>query len=245
VEGQKFCPFCGRGLETLKEPERPTEPEPRQDSGSPFVGSLRPLSLVRGQYCPWEDQEALGFLRGIGQTLKQTLGSPGEFFRRLPRTGGLLTPLLYALIVKTTGTLVSFVWIFLLDSPLMAKLGLHGNTAVLAGLTVPVVLFLSVVIEAAVLHGSLFVVGGATEDFEATFRVVCYSAGPELINVVPVVGGWISTAWQVYLLVVGLGTVHSIGTGRSVFAVLLPTLICFGLFAAAVAFLFRSMGLSL
>jgi hypothetical protein len=240
LEGQKFCPFCGGELETLQQPEGPAESEPEPES-EPFVPPS--VKLVRDRYCPWEDQETLGFFRGIGQTLRQSLWSPGEFFRTMPQTGGLLTPLLYALIINTTGMLAGFVWLLLFDSPLLAKLGMQGNTGLMLGITVPLGVLLSIVAEAAVLHGCLFVVGGATENFEATFRVVCYSAGPELLNAVPLIGAWVSKGWQVYLLILGLRTAHNISTGRSVIAVLMPSLVCLGLFGVIVIFIVQSLSL--
>ncbi len=198
----------------------------------------------RDNYCPWEDQENLGFFKGISQTLTQSLLSPRDFFARCPRSGGFVVPLLYALIVKTTGSLASFLWLFSVDNPLLAKLDLSGNTAILVGLMIPVGLFLSVVIEAAAVHLSLFLLGSAREEFEATFRVVCYGSGPELLDVIPVIGGWAGIAWKTYLIIVGLREIHRIPTSRAVLAIVLPTLVCFGLFITSFAIVARSVGLS-
>jgi hypothetical protein len=145
--------------------------------------------------------------------------------------------------VKTTGSLVSILWLFSMDHPFLAKLDLSGNMTILVGLMIPVALFLSVVIEAAAVHLSLFLLGNAREEFEATFRVVCYGSGPELLDLIPVIGGWAGIAWKTYLIIVGLREVHRIPTSRAVLAIVLPTLVCFGLILMSFAFVARSVGL--
>jgi hypothetical protein len=244
LQGQKFCPYCGSEVPTPPKPDVSGQEKSAEEARlSQFLDSESGRS-TETPYCPWEDQETLGFFRGIGQTLRDSLLSPEAFFSRMPSKGGLLNPLLYALIIRTTGTLASFMWLFLTENPLLAKLGLSGNTTVVAGLTVPLILFVSVFAEALALHGALFLVGGARKDFEATFRVVCYSSGPELCNVIPVIGGWIGVIWQVFLLVPGLRRVHGISTARSAIAILMPSLVCCGLFVVSVMFLARALGIS-
>jgi hypothetical protein len=70
------------------------------------------VSWRKPEYCPWEDQENLGFVQGIYQTIRQSLFSPKDFFGGLPRHGGLLNPLFYALIVGTVGSMVGYLWSF-------------------------------------------------------------------------------------------------------------------------------------
>ncbi len=243
VQGQRYCPFCGETLDASGQRDDP-ETEDRQRNMWSGDREPEPLPSDRDKYCPWEDQENLGFFKGISQTLTQSLLSPREFFSRCPRTGGFVVPLLYTLIVKTTSSLVSFIWLFWMDHPLLAKLDLSGNTTILLGLMIPVGLFLSVVLEAAAVHLSLFLLGSAREEFEATFRVVCYGSGPELLDVIPVIGGWAGMAWKTYLIVIGLREVHRISTSRAVLAIVLPSLICIGLVLMSFTMVARSVGLT-
>jgi hypothetical protein len=225
-------------------PRNHDEPEDRYQ-GNWFGGSTEePLRPVADAYCAWEDQENLGFLKGITETLKESLFSPHAFFARCPRTGGYVVPLLYALIVKTFGSLVSFLWLFSTKHPFLDKLDLSGNAMLLVGLMIPVALFLSVVIEAGAVHLSLFLLGSAREDFEATFRVVCYGSGPELLDVIPMIGGWIAIMWKTFLIIVGLREVHQISTGRAVLAIVLPSLICLGMIGMTFAMLAKTAGLT-
>jgi hypothetical protein len=229
--GQKYCPFCGHELEQ----------PPAQDSVE-FPSEID-LSTHQDRYCPWEDQDKIGFLEGLLLTLKESLFAPREFFHRLPVEGGFLTPLLYALIIETFAALVSYAWAFSLDGSVFGTTKLSGFWILILGILVPIFVFLRIVISALILHISLFLVGGARRDLEATFRVACYSCSPELFNAVPVVGGAVAFVWQLYLVIVGLREVHGITTGRSLTAVLLPLILCCGLIFAGAALLVIGLGL--
>jgi hypothetical protein len=93
------------------------------------------------------------------------------------------------------------------------------------------------VVWAGLLHLSLIIVGGAKEGFEATFRVVCYSSGPELLNLIPAVGGIIGLVWKVYLTLVGLRKIHGITTMRAASAIVIPVLFTCGLAITVLAFI--------
>ncbi|PYQ12633.1 MAG: hypothetical protein DMF80_16890 [Acidobacteria bacterium] len=72
------------------------------------------------------------------------------------------------------------------------------------------------------LHGHL---GGAPRGFEATFRVACYAEAAALIRLVPLCGSLLSTAWFLFLAIVGLSEAHGISKGRAAAAVLLPLIL--------------------
>ncbi|MEW6115134.1 MAG: YIP1 family protein [Thermodesulfobacteriota bacterium] len=244
VENQKFCSFCGKPLDApdtqttdsgtdLPRVDISTEPEPSGEAPS-----------IRDEYCPWEDQEELGFASGIYLTVRESLFNPKEFFARLPLKGGFMMPLLYALIVETLGTMIGYLWGFAMGTPLFGHENLGGNRAIIFGVLIPMLVFLGIVIWAVTLHVGLFLVGGAKEDFEATFRVACYASAPELINVVPVVGSFIGLFWRLYLTVVGLSQVHGTSTGKSILALILPVIVCCGVIFGAAALIGLSVGLA-
>jgi hypothetical protein len=219
VEGQRFCSWCGAPLED--HPERSATEE--HALFSPSVPS------TRAEYCPWEDQERLGFIQGIYQTVWKSLFSPKEFFAELPRRGGLLNPLFFALIVGTVGSMVGYLWSIAFGTSLGSAMSLSKGATIGLGFLIPLLVFMWLVLAAALLHVSLFLVGGANEDFEATFRVVCYCTSADLFAVFPLIGGFIGLIWKIYITVVGLREVHGISTGRSVLAFALPSLVCCGL----------------
>ena len=194
---------------------------------------------------------APGRIRKISASYKEFIRLSGraffhqeDFFAGLPRHGGLLNPLFYALIVATVGSMVGYLWSFAFGNSLMSTMSLSKGGAVALAFLIPILIFMGLVVAAVLLHVSLFLVGGANEDFEATFRVVCYSAAPDLFGVLPIIGGFIGLIWKIYITVVGVREVHGISTARSVLAFVLPTLVCCGLVVGGIALVFMVAGSS-
>ena len=238
--GQIYCSFCGGRVDAAKGPEE--EPSPEREDHRKFPEPGSGFTRPEDKYCPWEDQENLGFVQGIGRTIKESLFSTQDFFSRLPLGGGVLAPLLYALIIETVGTMVSALWGLALKNPLFPETGLSGNMTTAATLLIPVLVFMGIVLSALLLHVSLLIVGGAKENFEATFRVVCYSAAAELFNVIPLVGWIIALIWKLYITLIGLRTVHRITTARAAIAIFLPLIAACGLVIAGIALTVLTMG---
>lgn len=223
--GQRFCPFCGRALgdSSLTAYNSQDEPDIRFESD---------FEQERNGYCPWEDQENLGFGTALFQTIKASMFSPVEFFSNMPVRGGVLLPLLFGIIVETVGSMAAYLW-----STAVGGQGIFefpSKTPILFALLIPLFVFLGLFLWGVILHASLFLVGGAQRDFEATFRIVCYTSGPELFGIIPVIGGIISLIWKLYITVVGLREVHGISNGRAIAALLLPLGLCCGLVLIAI-----------
>lgn len=211
---------------------------------SPF-GELyydEPEVIFQSSFCPWEDIENLGFFQGLLQTVQTSLFSVREFFSRLPLRGGFLNPLLYALIVETVGNMAGYVAGMAFENPFLPQSGFSGGAMVLLGLMIPPLVLLGIFFWALLIHLSLFVVGGAKQEFEASFRVVCYSSAADLFNVVPLIGAAVAVVWKTYMLIVGIREVHQTTTGRAAAAIFLPLLMCCGLVGGGVLLLL--MGIS-
>jgi hypothetical protein len=239
VEGQNFCTFCGGDLEHPDGTEEESPFDKPAITGPYDSEPSGPRSSRPDAYCPWEDQEELGFVKGIVETLRGSLFHPNDFFATIPIAGGLLQPLLFALIVGTLGTMMGLVWGAAIDPSLLS-----GPKAIAVAF-VPVLIFFSIVLWALILHGSLFLVGGAKEDFEATFRVICYTSGTELFNAIPFLGGFIVIGWKLYITVIALKQVHRVGIGRAVLAISLPLILClvFAIVVLVIAFfVLRTVG---
>lgn len=229
VEGQQYCHFCGSGLSEKQAPNGQYWDNDHSDDEDLKIDLENGLSMPSFEYCPWEDQENLGFASGYYLTLRESLFNAEEFFSRMPRSNGFLLPLMYALIIQTLGLMFSIFWAFLTENPFLEQLDLTGYRSILAGLLIPVFVFLGIVVWAGILHISLIIVGGLNEDFEATFRVGCYSSGPELFNLIPLIGVFIAFFWKIYISIIGLREVHGTSTGKAAAAVLLPTFVCCGM----------------
>jgi len=236
VEDQIYCSFCGGRLDSSSESRGRAGRDDVADEKDRL--NIDESALFRSQdaYCPWEDQERLGLFGALVATGREALLNPGDFFSRLPVRGGFLSPLLYALILGTLGAMIGSIWGFVFDNPLLIQAARSANLTVLVGVFIPIVVLVAIIVSAALLHGSLFLLGGAREDFEATFRVVCYSEVTQLLNIVPVIGSVVGLIWRIYLLTVGLREVHRISTGKAFMGVLLPLVVTCALVSLLIAF---------
>ena len=218
VEGQAFCGHCGAKL---------ADAGPAQSVGGRLKTS-------------WEDRAASGFVNGLFMTAREALFRPTEFFRRMPVTGGLTDPLLYALITGMIGLLFLSLWDILLHDSMREFMthemkaaagrtmwdGLHST---LWTVMTPFLLILWIFIAAGMLHLFLLLARGAKAGFEATFRVVGYSVSPFLFMSVPFCGVLITVIWAMMLAIIGLKEAHQTTGGKAVFAVLFPLLFFCGL----------------
>jgi hypothetical protein len=106
----------------------------------------------------------------------------------------------------------------------------------------PVGLVIGLFLAAGIFHVMLLILGGAREEFEATFRVVSFSQATAILMVLPFCGGLVAWVWSLVLYILGLATVHGITGGKAAAAVLLPLLLLccccgllIGLFASSLA----------
>jgi len=232
AEGQVFCQHCGAKL-----------------------AEAAPISGPR-EKTEWEDRESKGFLGGLYTTLKDVLFRPSGFFKRMPVTGGLTDPLLYALIIGMVGLIFSYFWQILLQGAMQGmmlpgmKAAAEQNMFRGIGLAVlaffsPFLIILVLFIGSGILHVCLVLVRGARSGFEATFRVVAYGYSTYILLVIPFCGGLIAGVWAVVLAIIGLREAHETTGGKAAFAVFLPVVVCCGLFLVAIAMFMGAAALSL
>ena len=228
VEGQVFCQHCGTRLVA-------------EDHAS----GATPLDAGRSK-TPWEDRATNGFFNGLFKTVNEVLFSPSAFFKKMPVTGGLTDPLLYAMIVGTVGLLFLSVWHLLLHDPMQsfvtpemsaAGRGISSNVASPLGTAMmPFLLIIWLFIVSGMLHLFVMIVGGAKAGFEATFRVVSYSVSPFLFMVIPYCGVLITPLWALSLFMIGIRDAHETTGGKATAAVLFPFLFCCGMMVLACFF---------
>ncbi|HSA77965.1 MAG TPA: YIP1 family protein [Nitrospirota bacterium] len=232
AEGQVFCQHCGAKLVEAAPISRPRE------------------------RTNWEDRESRGFLSGLFTTLNEVLFHPSVFFKKMPVTGGLTDPLLYALIFGMAGLIFSYFWQILLQGAMQGVMipgmkaapgqNIFGGIvmAVLAFLS-PFLIILGLFITSGILHVCLMLVRGARSGFEATFRVVAYSNSAYIFLVVPFCGSLLAAVWAVVLTIIGLREAHETTGGKAAFAVFLPVVVCCGLVLVAIALFMGAAAASL
>ena len=198
---------------------------------------------------PWEHRQERGFFNAFIETLTMVLTRPAEAFSVMKREGGLVEPLIYALIGACAGGIVS-----LLFSLGFRSIGLfadkNNSLAAMTGVGIglgaiillPVFIVVGLFIGSGIVHLCLMIVGGANKPFETTFRVFAFSqgsAGP--LQIIPLCGGLISGVWALVCNCIGLARAHETDTGRAVLAVFLPVIVCCG-GGLLIAFMFGAMG---
>jgi hypothetical protein len=181
---------------------------------------------------PWE-QPGYPALEGLYETAKLVLTSPGQAFARMPLTGSLGRPLLYAVIFGWVGIIAGQAYNIAFRSAMQNLIpGMHRGFQLPIAVSItmmvlaPLFVLIGVFIWSAILHLFLMLVGGATTGFASTVRVVCYAGTVQVLQIVPFCGGLIGFVWALVLYIIGLATAHRTTQGKAALAVLLPVVLC-------------------
>lgn len=255
VEGVRFCRQCGADLTALAAAP-PVAGVPETVAGGP------PATGDEGRDGPsWERRESTFDMSALVETITAVLFRPGETFSTMRRRGGIESPLLFALIPGV----VAFVISALLQAAMLPRMqsmiesmkdqlpsgfadlvvnaGAGGPLAQAVGLVVGVLWMVAALfIVSAVLHGCLFLVGGATAPWETTFRTYCYIKGSiALIQALPGCGSAVALVWAPILLIIGLARTHETDAWRTAVAVSIPALLCCGAIGGMMAIGFSAL----
>jgi hypothetical protein len=240
-DGQIFCQHCGARL---------------VEEAAQTSGAIAGAESGGREKTPWEDREARGFFGGLFKTMNEVLFRPSEFFKKMPVTGGLTDPLLYALIVGMVGIMCSYFWQILFKNAMhdmmfpgiQASAGLQifqGVAMALLAFFTPFLIILGLFLSSGILHLFLMMVKGSKSGYEATFRVVAYGYSANIFLVIPFCGSLLAGIWAVVLYIVGLREAHETTGGKAAFAVFFPVIVCCGLIAIMVALFMGVAAMSL
>lgn len=200
-------------------------------------GEVLARTVITRTGLPWENRHQLGLVKAFVDTMVMVLTKPVEAFQRMRTEGGMMDPLLFAIIGGSFGFVISLLIGLLFGSfgimagernPLAAMVGTGVGTILLIILC-PILIALSVFIGSAIIHVCLMLVGGAKKSYETTLRVICFAMGStQPIVVVPFCGSFIAGIWGLVAEVIGLTHAHETDMGRAVLAILLPLIVCCG-----------------
>lgn len=219
----------------------------------PQCNSKVRVELPVSKGCAWDRAEKGNWVGAFFETVKLSLVKPVKFFGEVAEGSGWIRPWLFALII--------FFIVFLVMAAYQAgfqTLAIGAGLATslkktmlpFAALSIPITILaivsMSVVmapflvttvlfINAAMYHLCLMVLGSARRDFWATFRTVCYTFGPQLFEIIPILGNIVGAVWQFVLAVIGIKVVHSTSYSRSALAIFLPLILCCGAVLLVVA----------
>jgi hypothetical protein len=169
----------------------------------------------------------------------------------MPTKSGIKSPFLFGLICGSFAVTVSALMnIFLVLSGTQAPTLVPGatppSTAAMIGSYIVLAVFSPVLVAAgifvlsAVYHAVVFMFG-AREGFNATLRVLSYTNGLAIFNIIPVLGPVFVTIYSVILFAIGFKHVQKISTAKAVMAALLPMIVLF-IIGFAAAFYLASTG---
>ncbi len=207
-------------------PVPPSPPATPPGPPPPPAAQLAPL--------PWE-QPGYPAVEGLYETAKLFLLNPSEAFARMSIGGDLGRPLLFAVVLGWVGLVAGQLyqllmpgmpWRFLPGMEHSMQYAVRPLFTVVMMVFAPVFVLLAVFIWSAILHLFLLILGAANNGFAATVRVVCYAGVTQIVQVVPLCGGFVASIWSIALEIVGLAVAHRTSQGKAAVAVLLPIALC-------------------
>jgi hypothetical protein len=179
----------------------------------------------------------------ILNTAIKVITNPAEFFRGMAKSGGFVDPLIFMVVMGVIGGIVQAI-------AGLFRLGM-GRYAGAGALTYIAIMPIGIAIGGFIGALILFVIWklmGSQESYETAYRCGAYSAAivpiTMIIGLIPYVGGLITMAWGVYLLVMASVEVHKIAakTAWLVFGIIGAILAIGGLSAERTARRYASGG---
>lgn len=191
---------------------------------------------------PWENRDEHGLAPSALTTLRLLLFEPTTAFRamRLQEPVGQAT--LFLLLIGGLGAVIGACWsaVFqgvmmnlmarfmpssatLPTSPLPAWLG-----GVIGIVMAPFGLLFTWVFVSALAHLTLTVTGSRRKGFPVTLAVCAYALGAtQVINIIPLCGGWVAYLWGIVLIALGLSRTHDCESWQGTVAALSPLILGF------------------
>jgi hypothetical protein len=148
------------------------------------------------------------------QTAVKIVTAPAEFFREMPKTGGFVEPLIFAVVL---GFLSSIIY------AVSSIIGLgHMSTGIGSSLLMLIYVPIFVVIGSFVGAAILFVIWklmGSQENYETAYRCAAYLAALSpivaLLSLIPYAGGVINMLIYLYYTVIVSVEVHSLPSQKA------------------------------
>ncbi len=210
------CPLCGSSIL----PSVPPGPGHREC----------PHEEAQTRLPEWEDP-VVSFPRNLTGTWIRSLMNPGHFYAGVPFQAPVMRPLLYFLIVTIVSAAFNL-WLsaigvssdFVYESLGYESMMDSSSTVINFWLT-PFVSLGVLIAWTLILHLFVLILAPERRGPGATARVLCYSVGPSIFTLVPIVGTLVGAVWGIVLQVVGIRTAHRTTTGRAALVVILPTVL--------------------
>lgn len=208
------------------------EADPEQ-ARTPFAARAEISSS--GSPVPFEDLPRHGFFGGLWATIMLVIKTPAQFFRSMPVIGGMAKPLIFHLLLAEFMVFWQFAWgltgmgsmsQYSGNAELMdMSVSLAGAGSFMVLVVYPLLLVMRLMVMTGVIHLLLKILRAGKGGPEATFRVLCYSAAPLIVGVVPFLGPIVGGLWSLVLTIIGLKEAHRTSYSSALFGVLVPILL--------------------
>ena len=180
---------------------------------------------------PWESPEYYGFLGSFSRTLLGVLFHAPEFFRHVKCQFSVIRPILFYVLLSLFQMLCARLWSIKAlremsatatdpQTLAMAEQLMQSMNMPLMLLITPFFSVLQAVMLAGFYHLMIRMVQPERADFATTLRVVCYSAAPLILCIVPMFGSAVATMWSVVTVFVGCRFALKLSWIRTVLALL-------------------------
>jgi hypothetical protein len=180
---------------------------------------------------------------------------PITFFAEIPRRGGFLSPLLFAIICGEISAILGGLLSLLLGvggtqgfQSFLNPIGVYTDYLGFIGtlIAVPFVVAISLFIYAGIFHLLVrLIVGAGNSGYEATFRVPSYATVVSLVSWIPIIG-LLASLYSLYLQIVGLREIHETTTGKAIWvfvAYIVVVIVLGGIIGAVVGVFVFSRGM--
>ncbi len=147
-------------------------------------------------------------INNILDTAMKVITNPVGFYRDMPKTGGFIEPLIFAVVLGlVSGVITAILSIFSLGSVASFWMGLAFI------IYYPIMVAIGSFIGAAILF-IIWKIMGSQEPYETAYRCVAYASAiapiTVLLQIIPYIGSILGLAWYLYLMVVASTEVHKI-----------------------------------
>jgi hypothetical protein len=163
------------------------------------------------------------------QIAVRVVTKPTEFFKTMPKTGGFLEPLVFAIIMGVVAGVIQVIWRFL-----GFGFGSGMGASLYPILFMPIAAIIGSFIGAAVIF-VIWKLMGSPENYETSYRCMAYlmALAPitAILSVIPYAGVIINMAIFVYFIVIASTQVHNIPSQKAwlVFGIIGIILVLFSL----------------
>lgn len=161
------------------------------------------------------------FFKGLIDLAISLIASPDDFFRTMPKTGGLLEPLFFVIFAASLGVVLTAIESFVAHGAGANDLGMLAGGLIIAPLIAAILSFF--------VSGIFFAIWsfmGSNESYETSYRCLAYMQiivpVAILLSFVPYLG-LLGIAWWLYLMVTATRAVHKLPAK--------PALLVFGIIA--------------